>query len=180
MNTSRHIGFSFLAVAFLGLVVVLSSCSKKDTTNDDPLMNPSEESDGLMDGGMGDTGDGGGEPVATDAGSGGLKTVYFDFDRYNLTGEARDALQNNAEWMKANPTATVQIEGHCDERGTIEYNLALGERRANSVRDYLAQVGVDGSRFSPISYGEERPSNPGHDEGAWAENRRAEFVIISQ
>jgi peptidoglycan-associated lipoprotein len=107
-------------------------------------------------------------------------TVYFLFDDYTLTSGAQDQLSRFAEELKANKSAVVQIEGHCDERGSIEYNLALGERRAQSVKNYLAQLGVESSRLSTISYGEEKPAVEGHDESAWAKNRRAEFVVSSK
>jgi peptidoglycan-associated lipoprotein len=108
-----------------------------------------------------------------------LKTVYFDFDQASLTEEAKLILRDNAEWMRANPTAEVLIEGHCDERGTDEYNLALGERRAMSVRKYLISLGVDPARLYTISYGEEKPVDLGHNEEAWAKNRRAQFQVTS-
>jgi peptidoglycan-associated lipoprotein len=104
-----------------------------------------------------------------------LQTIHFAFDRSDLDDENRGILRANAEILKANPDLAIQIAGHCDERGTIEYNIALGERRANSVRDYLKSLGVDTSNLSIISYGEEKPKDPGHGEAAWAANRRAEF-----
>lgn len=104
-----------------------------------------------------------------------LGTVFFDFDQYELKPEARDTLANNAEWLKMNPDIQIQIEGHCDERGTEEYNLALGERRAAAVKDYLVSMGVNEGRLYTISYGEEVPANTGHDAAAWSENRRAQF-----
>ncbi len=103
--------------------------------------------------------------------------VYFGFDDYTLTGEAQSNLQGLGDHLKGNQGAVVQIEGHCDERGSIEYNLALGERRAQSVKNYLVQLGVDAARLSTISYGEEKPAAEGHDEAAWAKNRRAEFTV---
>lgn len=106
-----------------------------------------------------------------------LKTVYFEFDKSDLTDETRGLLRANADWLKANGKYSVVIQGHCDERGTIEYNLALGQRRAQTVRDYLASLGVATSRARTVSYGEERPADYGHTEAAWAKNRRAEFVI---
>lgn len=109
-----------------------------------------------------------------------LKSVYFALDKFTLSEEARSVLKKNADWLKNNATVVVQIEGHCDERGSIEYNLALGEKRANSVKTYLSQLGVDGSRLQVISYGEERPADAGHTEGAWSKNRRSEFVLLSQ
>ncbi|MBZ5639145.1 MAG: peptidoglycan-associated lipoprotein Pal [Acidobacteriia bacterium] len=108
-----------------------------------------------------------------------LATIYFDYDKSDLSDAARATLQANADWLKANPARVVRIEGNCDERGTVEYNLALGQRRAASVRDYLGGLGVDASRLKTISYGKERPADPGHDDAARAKNRRAEFVIES-
>jgi len=105
----------------------------------------------------------------------GFRKVYFDTDKWNIRDDAREALKKNAEIMGTDPDLTLTIEGHCDERNTVEYNLALGERRANSVRDYLIRLGVDGARLKTISYGEERPVSMGHDETAWQQNRRAEF-----
>lgn len=106
-----------------------------------------------------------------------LNSVYFDFDRYNLTKEATGILSENASILMDNPSITVLIEGHCDERGTEEYNLALGEKRAITARDFLVRFGIAKPRISVISYGEERPLDPGHDEAAWEKNRRAAFVI---
>ncbi|MCC6962840.1 MAG: peptidoglycan-associated lipoprotein Pal [candidate division Zixibacteria bacterium] len=103
-------------------------------------------------------------------------TIYFDFDKYNLRDDAKNGLRQNFERMKANPQAKVLIEGHCDERGTVEYNLALGERRARSAMEYLASLGIPRDRMSIISYGKERPAVLGSSEDAWAKNRRAEFV----
>ncbi len=105
-----------------------------------------------------------------------LGPIYFAYDSFALTGEARRALDAHAAWLKANGSVNVQVEGHCDERGTTEYNLALGERRASTVRDYLTSQGVPGAQVSSISYGEERPAVQGADESAWSQNRRAEFV----
>lgn len=109
-----------------------------------------------------------------------LKMIHFGFDDYSLSNEAQTVLMDNAQWLKSNPAVKVQIEGHCDERGSEEYNLALGEKRAVSARDYLIQLGLQADRMSVISYGKERPVNPGHDEKAWAENRRDEFVVITR
>jgi peptidoglycan-associated lipoprotein len=103
--------------------------------------------------------------------------IYFGFDDYTLNSEAQSTLTAMAEGLKANKSAAVQIEGHCDERGTVEYNLALGERRAQSVKNFLSQLGVESARLSTISYGEEKPVVQGHTEDAWIKNRRAEFVI---
>ncbi len=103
--------------------------------------------------------------------------VYFAFDKSTLSEEARETLKAQAGWLKEYEGVTVTIEGHADERGTREYNLALGERRANAVKDYLTALGVDPNRLRTISYGEERPAVVGHDKEAWAKNRRAVTVV---
>lgn len=106
-----------------------------------------------------------------------LQTVYFDYDSSVLKPEAKLKLERAATWLKRNAKVNVQVEGHCDERGTNEYNLALGERRALAARRYLISLGVDPDRIFTISYGEERPAVEGHGEWAWKFNRRAEFKI---
>ena len=103
--------------------------------------------------------------------------INFEFDSVRLTPEAQTRLTQKAKWLKENPRAKVIIEGHTDDRGTNEYNLALGEGRAQSAKDYLVTLGIDSSRLSTISYGEERPLDPAQTEAAWAKNRRAHFVI---
>lgn len=105
-----------------------------------------------------------------------LQMIHFDFDQHTLTAEARAILDGNASYLQANPDVKVVITGNCDERGSDEYNLALGERRAAAARDYLVSMGIDPQRLSVISYGEEKPLDPAHNEAAWAMNRRAEFV----
>lgn len=104
-------------------------------------------------------------------------TVYFGFDRYDLDADARATLGAQAGVLQSNPSATVTVQGHCDERGTREYNLALGERRANSVKNYLVALGVAASRVDVISYGKERPAVTGNTEAAWSKNRRGATVI---
>lgn len=104
-----------------------------------------------------------------------LQTVYFGFNEYSLTSEATRALDKDAECLKARKGGKVTVAGYCDERGTEEYNLHLGERRANAAKKYLTALGVEASSLKPTSYGEERPADPGHDEAAWAKNRRVEF-----
>ena len=103
--------------------------------------------------------------------------IYFEFDKSTLTPAAQDNLLQKAEWLRENPDATVTIEGHCDERGTNEYNLALGDRRAESSKAFLVDLGIEASRLTTISYGEERPVDPRNNEEAWAKNRRDHFVI---
>ncbi len=109
-----------------------------------------------------------------------LEDVFFATDRYELGQEAREHLATNATWLRQYPTVAILVEGHCDERNTREYNLALGERRANAVRDYLIFMGVDAHRIRTISYGEERPFSQGHDEATWQLNRRSHFVITAR
>lgn len=110
----------------------------------------------------------------------GLSTVRFDYDSSTLTTDSRRQLAENAEWIKNNSKVTVQVEGHCDARGSVEYNLALGERRAKAVKNYLVSLGVDGKRLTIISYGEEKPVATGDTEEAYAKNRRANFVPLAQ
>jgi peptidoglycan-associated lipoprotein len=103
--------------------------------------------------------------------------IYFEFDSIQLTPEAQAILTKKGKWLRENPAARVTIEGHCDNRGTNEYNLALGEGRAQSVKTYLMDLGIDLSRLNTISYGEERPLDPRQTENAWAKNRRAHFIF---
>jgi peptidoglycan-associated lipoprotein len=107
-----------------------------------------------------------------------LKDVHFAFDRSDLDPAARETLKANADWLRANPLARVQIEGHCDERGTNEYNLALGARRAAASKDYVVSLGVSVDRLSTASYGEEIPVCKESTEECWAKNRRGRFVIM--
>ncbi len=106
-----------------------------------------------------------------------LKDIYFDFDRYDLRTDAREVLQSNADWLKSNPSAVVQIEGHCDERGTTEYNMALGAKRAQAAKDYLVTLGISAQRLSTISYGKELPVCTEHTEECWQKNRHDRFVV---
>jgi peptidoglycan-associated lipoprotein len=109
-----------------------------------------------------------------------LKDIHFDFDKYDIRPRDAEILNGNAALLSKYPTIKVQIEGHCDERGTNEYNLALGERRANNTKKYLISLGISQDRISTISYGEERPSDPGHNEEAWTKNRRAQSIVLSK
>ena len=105
-----------------------------------------------------------------------FEAAFFDFDSFALRDDAKTALDHDARMLRENSNAHVTIEGHCDERGTVEYNQALGEKRAQAARDYLVSAGIDGGRIQIISYGKERPFSDGHDESAWQQNRRAHFV----
>jgi peptidoglycan-associated lipoprotein len=109
-----------------------------------------------------------------------LKMIYFDFDKYFIREDAKPVLETNAAWLKKFKTAKILIEGHCDERGTEDYNLALGEKRAKSAYDYLVSLGISQERIKTISYGKSQPLDMGHDEAAWQKNRRAQFMIIEK
>jgi peptidoglycan-associated lipoprotein len=109
-----------------------------------------------------------------------LNPIYFDFNTYNLKPEAETILNKTSAWLSKNPTVKIKIEGNCDERGTAEYNLALGDRRANSAKEYLIKIGVAANRLETVSWGKEKPLDPGHNEAAWAKNRRDDFNPTSQ
>lgn len=112
--------------------------------------------------------------------AGELRTVFFPFDSSSLSSAAKSALENNAQFLTNNPTVDIQIEGHCDERGGEQYNLALGERRARAVKDYLLALGVTETRMTIISFGKTMPLSFGHDETSWSQNRRANFVVTAK
>lgn len=117
-------------------------------------------------------------PVSNPSGEGGpLTDIHFDFDDATLSDAARATLDQHAQWIQARPTARINVEGHCDERGTAEYNLALGDRRAQVTREYLIGRGVPKDRLNAVSFGKERPIDDGHSESAWAKNRRAHFAV---
>jgi peptidoglycan-associated lipoprotein len=118
-----------------------------------------------------------GKPPIT-AASSPLKDVLFEFDSYDLRGNARDILRGNADWLKSNPSARIEVEGHCDERGTSEYNLALGAKRSQTAKDYLVSLGISPDRISTISYGEEIPACTEATENCWRQNRRARFIVV--
>ena len=112
--------------------------------------------------------------------AGALRTVYFGFNSATLSTQTREALENNAEFLKNNTSVEVQVEGHCDERGGVQFNIALGEKRARSIKRYLVSMGVESSRISTISYGKERPIAFGHEDSAWSQNRRGNFVVTAK
>lgn len=160
---------SALAWSLVGLGVAGCSSTSQDEPSSDPVVAPpqsevsaeetsplTEESSPIME----------------------LSTVYFDFDSFSLTAATREALRQAAQELASQPEVRVQIEGHCDERGSNEYNLALGEKRARAVEEYLISQGVAASQLSTISYGEERPAVMGSDEESWAQNRRAVFIRL--
>jgi peptidoglycan-associated lipoprotein len=109
-----------------------------------------------------------------------LQDAFFEYNDSTLSADAQAALTTSANWLKKNPQYNLLIEGHCDERGTEQYNLALGDRRANQSKEYLVTLGVDAGRIRTVSYGEERPFDPGHDEAAWSKNRRDHLVLVGK
>lgn len=117
---------------------------------------------------------------AAAAESAGLQPVYFDFDQYYIRDEAKVIMKANAEWLKAHPQSRIRIEGNCDEKGTIEYNQTLGQRRAQSAKKYLTDLGISAGRISLISYGKEKPACTESTEGCWQKNRKDDFVILSE
>ncbi len=107
-----------------------------------------------------------------------LDPIYFDFDQWSIREDQKEIMMKNSQWLQANPNAQVRLEGHCDERGTAEYNLALGQKRAEAAKAFLEALGISSQRLITISYGEERPFDPGHDEAAWAKNRRVDVLAV--
>lgn len=163
---------SFLSILLvLGFVLAgCSSTSKKGSGNtSDSMVDDNSDALALELNGSSD-----------DNTAGALKTIYFDFNSSNLTSAGKSTLEQNAMWLKGVESVDIQIEGHCDERGGQQYNLALGERRAKSVKSYLEALGVASARVSVISYGKEKPNSFGHDEESWSKNRRANFVVTSK
>lgn len=181
MITRRNIAFcSIVFSAVLALAACSSTTAKPESSSAAPAKPPTESQKQSPASGGGSISSlealKRGELTATAAASP-LKEVYFGFDQYDLRSDARDTLKANWEWLRANPAARVEIEGHADERGTTEYNLALGAKRAQSVKDYLVTLGTAADRLSTISYGEEAPVCREHNEECWQKNRRARFVI---
>lgn len=152
--------------------LAIKAQQKADARKDEclaPKVDPNNDVSEFVDQ-SGDKGQGDGD-------SGGMKTVYFDYNAYDLTDQAKGTMSSNAGWLRNNGDARVVVEGHCDSRGSTEYNLALGEKRARVVRKYLIGLGIDSGRISIVSYGEEQPLAGGEDEGSHARNRRAEFRV---
>jgi len=195
LTRCSHLAFSVLLVA----AVALSGCAKRPATTQaaapaptgaatSTAATPSNTQPAQPSGGS-TTPSGGGttttpptsstaRPVVQDfAATPELTDVFFDFDKYDIRPGDAKTLDSNASWLKSNPTHLVLIEGHCDQRGTNEYNLALGERRAKSTMNYLVSQGVQANRITIISYGEERPQCTEHTESCWAKNRRAHFLV---
>ena len=175
-----------LAVLLAALVLMATaSCSKKAVKMEDQSVATTNEENsaktGMDKASMAEENSNSTASRETEPGmTGGLvieQDVYFEFDQATLTPQARETLVKNGQWLRINRDVVITIEGHCDERGTNEYNLALGDRRAETVKIFLADLGIQSSRLKTISYGEERPADPNHSESAWAKNRRAHFLI---
>jgi len=163
------------------LTLALGACAKKKPASSNQFGPPTSSSARSVD--VGSTGNdfSTGDPAAPHNASGELDpaligAVYFDFDEYELNDGARAQLARNAEYLKAHPELRLSVEGHCDERGTSEYNIALGARRAEAARTYLITLGIDGSRLKSMSYGEENPFCTDSNERCWSQNRRAHFA----
>ena len=168
MSSKKMLYLATLLVLVLGMS--LTGCSKKkaedvpqvaSTEGAGPAEPLENEDTGIMEGRT----------------SGPMVPVYFEYDSSSIKGEQVQRIETDADFMKKNPKLKIRIEGNCDERGTLEYNLALGERRAQSAKTYLVNLGVKGEQLSTVSFGEEKPLLFGHDEISWAQNRRADFVI---
>jgi peptidoglycan-associated lipoprotein len=175
----RRLGVGGVVVALCLAMAVGGGCKKKG---------PSPLDDGSLDGsaqGLAESGAAGGSMARARQGlppeeDGILRDVRFGYDAADLDGEAQGIADENIAWLKANPRAKVELEGHCDERGTIEYNLALGSRRAASVKEYLLTNGITGDRVVTISYGKELPLCQQQSEDCYARNRRVHFVVLGQ
>jgi len=163
MKKNRWMSFSIMAMAVV-LLFAFGGCAKKvDTTKS--AAGEEGAGTGMKQGGMGSE-----EIEAIQPKE--LKDISFDFDRFDLSPEARATLADDAAWLESNPNVKVAVEGHCDERGTNEYNIALGDRRAKSAYNYLINLGIKADRLSTISYGEEKPQCTEHEESCWSKNRR--------
>jgi peptidoglycan-associated lipoprotein len=182
MTVRLSLSKTWLGLIFLA-VVTLAGCSKT-ATSEKPQTSPSSSQPSAKS----ETA----KPSSKDStsleqlregqastGSGPLKEIYFDYDKYDLSGEARETLKANAAWLKSNASERVEIEGHCDERGTNEYNLALGAKRAQAAKDFLVTLGIPAQRLSTISYGKELPVCRESTEDCWQKNRRDRFVIMT-
>ncbi len=161
-------------LVILGLIAAAGCSSKAKGLTNEPVSRPGGESNiggnqsSLSQMQQGTLGSGSGGP---------LSDIHFGYNTYNIEPQDGAILKSNASWLQAHPQTRVQVEGHCDERGSEEYNIALGAKRAQSAKDYLETLGIDGSRISTISYGKELPLCTEHDETCWAQNRRDHFVV---
>jgi peptidoglycan-associated lipoprotein len=154
------------AILLLASTLAISACSKKPAPDQSALPSAANADENIGD---------------SDSGKAmGLQTIYFGYDAYTLNSEAKSFLKANAQILKDKPSLKIQVEGHCDQRGGIQYNIALGEKRANSVKKFLSEQGVAGERVAVISYGKEKPVDPSENDAAYAKNRRANFSVTSR
>lgn len=175
----KRLGFTVLPVLIVAVSALTVSCKSKPKV-ETPAEQAGEGAEGKMSPEV-KTSPIDLDPKGSDGGKiSGLNSVHFEYDSSTLSTDARRQLAENAEWIKANGGTTIQVEGHCDSRGSVEYNLALGERRAKAVKNYLVSLGIDSKRMTIISYGEERPLDTAETEEAFAKNRRANFVPVAQ
>lgn len=165
------IPFKFLSIPLIIAALSLSACSKKAPQGLPPAPGDSSDFNNSTSGPIKGSQEDFLANVAADR-------IFFDTDQSNVDSTDQEVLRSQAAWLIANPSVRIRVEGHCDERGTREYNLALGERRANAAKNYLSTLGVDSSRISVVSYGKERPDALGSDEQAWNKNRRAVTVTV--
>jgi peptidoglycan-associated lipoprotein len=173
----RKVGFQ---VGLLALLALSFGAGCSDKTPESPYEDVDSAGMGESDiGGSGSSLDQFRRGTLGSGSYGPLDDIFFGYDAVNLSDEARETLNLNAEWLRANPQARVELEGHCDNRGTVEYNLALGARRATAARDYLVSLGIAGERLTTISYGEELPVCQDETEDCWTRNRRVHFVVLS-
>ena len=164
-------------IVMLAMLGLLSACATTETPQPDdgrvPPSSPPPQDEPLPSDALVSEDTGGDMSIAE-------RTVYFGFDDHSLDAQAQANLDAVAQYMKDNSGVQVKLEGHCDERGSTEYNLALGQRRAQAVKDYLMQLDIDGNRLPTISYGEENPAVEGNNEAAWSQNRRVEFILQNE
>lgn len=163
------------------IALAVSGCPKKTPPPSETGPGGGFGQPGLGEGNLPSPGDTTREKLKPGPEAGGpLQDVHFAYDAFDLSSEARDILRSNNDWLKSNPQAKVEVEGHCDERGTSEYNLALGAKRAKAARDYLVSLGISVERLSTISYGEELPLCHEANESCWEQNRRAHFLVLNR
>ncbi len=189
-DDDRSVVMTALVAVAVALTVFLSGCSMFEDDSSDDIYSGHDGGQYDSAGPVGESDLPGGLQEGTSLDSyrqgtlgggsqGPLDDIYFDYDSYGLSLDARELLNLNADWLRANPNARIEIEGHCDSRGTIEYNLGLGARRATAVRDYLVSVGISPDRMSTISYGKELPICGDETASCWAQNRRTHLVVLS-
>ncbi len=166
-----------ITVVFVSAFLFAAGCAEKPKAGEAGMAPGAEAGKGpgagVDEAGLGDV------PKSVEE-SAALKDIHFDFDKSVITDVSKETLKTNAEWLKKNGAKKIQIEGHCDERGTNEYNLALGDRRASSAKNYLALLGIDAKRVSTVSYGEEKPLCTQQTEDCWTKNRRGHFVVVTK